>query len=86
MFFFVGARLKARAYNAFLQGQFRHSDVTYTSAELEPLLAEAWVGFVVPLFAQTQLTYALNYQTAEIREGPASRDALWGAVQVTHVF
>lgn len=86
MFFFIGARVKARGYNAFLQGQFRDSVVTYSAAELEPVLAEAWAGFVLPLFAQTQVAYSLNYQTSEVREGPASRDALWGAVQVTHVF
>jgi hypothetical protein len=86
MFFFVGARVKARGYNAFLQGQFRDSAVTYSAAELEPVLAEAWAGFVMPLFGQTQLAYSLNYQTSEVREGPADRDSLWGAVQVTHVF
>jgi hypothetical protein len=86
MYFFLGARVKARAYNAFLQGQFRHSDLRYSADELEPILAEAWIGFVMPLLAQTQLTYSLNYQTAEIRDGVADRDALWGAVQVTHTF
>jgi hypothetical protein len=86
VYFFAGARVKARAYNAFLQGQFRHSDVTYTSSEVEPLLAEAWIGVVTQILEQTQLSYALHYQTAELRDGPASRDALWGAVQLTHAF
>lgn len=86
MYFFAGARVKARAYNAFLQGQFRHSDVRYSASELEQVIGEAWVGFVMPIMNQTQLMYALNYQTAEIRDGIADRDALWGAVQLTHVF
>ncbi len=86
MYLFAGARVKARAYNAFLQGQFRHSDVKYSFDELEPLLAEAWVGVVTQLFEQTQVSYTLNYQTAEIREGPASRDYFWGAVQLSHSF
>ncbi len=86
MYFFVGAGVKARAYNALLQGQFRDSEVRYSASELEPLLVEAWVGFVTQLMEQTQLSYSLNYQTAEIRDGTAERDALWGAVQLTHTF
>lgn len=86
MYVFAGARLKARAYNAFLQGQFRDSAVTYSASELEPILAEAWIGVVTQLMNQTQVSYSLNYQTAEISHGPAARDALWGAVQLTHNF
>jgi len=86
LYVFAGARVKARAYNAFLQGQFRHSDVHYSSDEIEPLLAEAWIGVVTQILDQTQLSYALHYQTAELRDGPASRDSLWGAVQLTHAF
>jgi hypothetical protein len=86
LYVFAGARVKARAYNAFLQGQFRHSDVRYTADEIEPLLAEAWIGVVTQILDQTQLSYSLHYQTAELRDGPASRDSLWGAVQLTHAF
>lgn len=86
MYLFAGARVKARAYNAFLQGQFRDSTVRYSFDETEPLLAEAWIGFVTQLFANTQVSYTLNYQTAELRDGPANREALWGAVQFSHSF
>ena len=82
----AGVRVKARGYNAFLQGQFRHSDVRYSFDEIEPIVAEAWVGFVTQLFEQTQVSYTLNYQTAEIRKGPAARDYFWGAVQLSHSF
>jgi hypothetical protein len=86
LYVFVGARVKARAYNAFLQGQFRDSEVQYSFNEIEPLLAEAWVGVVTQILDQTQLSYALHYQTAELRSGDADRDSLWGAVQLTHAF
>lgn len=86
LYFFTGVRVKARAYNAFLQGQFRHSAVRYSSDEIEAVLAEAWAGFVTQLWDQTQVSYTLNYQTAEIRHGPAARSALWGSVQLSHVF
>ena len=86
LYVFAGARVKARAYNVFLQGQFRDSEVRYTSDEIEPLLAEAWIGVVTQVMDQTQLSYALHYQTAELRDGAAARDSLWGALQLTHAF
>jgi hypothetical protein len=85
-YFFAGARITARAYNALLQGQFRHSDVRYSFDEIEPLVAEAWIGVMTQLFPNTELSYALHYQTAELREGKAARDAFWGGVQLAHSF
>ena len=86
MYFFAGARVTARAYNAFLQGQFRHSDVRYSYDEIEPLVGQAWIGVMTQLFPNTELSYALHYQTAELREGKAARDAFWGGVQLAHSF
>jgi hypothetical protein len=83
---FAGARIKARAYNALLQGQFRHSDVRYSYDEIEPLVAEAWIGVMTQLFPNTELSYVLHYQTAELREGKAARDTFWGGVQLAHSF
>lgn len=86
MYFFTGAKLKARAYNVFLQGQFRDSAVEYSASEVEPLVAEVWIGVVTQIFEQTQLSYTLNYQTAELRDGKGARDSLWGGVQLSHSF
>jgi len=83
---FTGMRLTARAYNAFLQGQFRESDVRYSASELNPVIASAWVGVVTQLAGRTQASYTLNYQTSEVRHGPASRESWWGALQLTHSF
>jgi hypothetical protein len=85
-YFFAGARLTARAYNAFLQGQFRHSDVRYSYDEIEPIVGHAWVGVMTQMFANTEVSYALHYQTAELRDGKAARDAFWGGVQLAHSF
>jgi hypothetical protein len=85
-YLFAGARIKARAYNAFLQGQFRESAVRYSFNEIEPLIAEAWIGVVTQVFEQTQLSYTLNYQTAELRSGDADRDVVWAGVQLAHAF
>ena len=86
LYFFSGLRVKARAYNAFLQGQFRESAVHYSAAQLEPIIVEAWAGMVTQLLEQTQLSYTLNYQTAEVREGAAARSSFWGALQFSHSF
>jgi hypothetical protein len=86
MYFFAGARVTARAYNAFLQGQFRDSDVRYSYSEIEPLVAHVWVGVMTQLFSNTELSYALHYQTAELRDGDASRNTFWGGVQLAHSF
>lgn len=86
MYFFTGARVKARAYNAFLEGQFRDSVVRYSSSQIEPVVAEVWVGFVTQIFERTQVSYTVNYQTSEVREGKADRDSLWGGVQLNHSF
>jgi hypothetical protein len=86
MYMYAGVRVKARAYNAFLQGQFRDSTVRYSFDEIEPIVAEAWLGVMTQLFENTQVSYTLNYQTAELRDGLANREALWGAVQLSHSF
>ena len=39
----------ARAFNAFLEGQVRHSDVTFESSELEPILFHLWLGATTTL-------------------------------------
>ena len=85
-YFFAGARVTARAYNAFLQGQFRHSDVRYSYGEIEPIVMQAWAGVTTQLFPNTEMSYALRYQTSELRDGDASRGQFWGSVQLAHSF
>jgi hypothetical protein len=86
LYLFAGARIKARAYNAFLQGQFRDSAVEYSYGDIEPIIAQAWIGVVTQILDQTQLSYTLNYQTAELRDGEGAQSSLWGGVQLAHVF
>jgi hypothetical protein len=86
LYVFVGARVKARAYNAFLQGQFRDSAVEFSYGDIEPIVAQAWIGVVTQIFEQTQLSYTLTYQTAELRDGEGAQSSLWGGVQLAHAF
>ena len=76
----AGFRLRARAYNVLLQGQFRDSEVTFSSGELEHLMAEAWIGLTYQLSSQARLSYVLRFQTSEIKDGPGSRNPIWGGL------
>jgi hypothetical protein len=78
-FAFAGVRLKARAYNALLQGQFRHSDVRLQGDDVAHTLAEAWVGFATT-WADTRITYTLHYATREMDLEPGDRNLIWAGL------
>jgi hypothetical protein len=65
---------KLRGYNAMLEGQFRHSDVTVSRSNLETAIGEAWFGITWGITNSTTLSYVMRYQTAEIKHGKGSRD------------
>lgn len=48
--------MKARAYNAFLQGQFRDSDHELSANDLNVLLAEVWAGYTHTLWDNMELS------------------------------
>jgi hypothetical protein len=83
-YFWGGITLHARAYNAFLQGQFRHSDVTFSASELVPLLVEGWLGYTWAGAGGWRLSYVLRAQSAEVREGPANRTQTWGGIVISY--
>ncbi|MEJ8566423.1 lipid A deacylase LpxR family protein [Elongatibacter sediminis] len=78
-------KLRARAYNALLQGQFRDSPVTWSSSDLHHLQAEVAVGLVIPL-PGFDLNYAFRVQTREIRHGQQPRFVTWGGVTLSRSF
>jgi len=86
VFAFAGMRAKVRAYNAFLQGQFRHSDLTYGEGELNPVLGEAWAGVEVRSASGWAIEYRARWQSAELRSGIGSRSFLWGSVEIAKSF
>lgn len=79
LFLWGGFKLRARAYNAFLQGQFRDSDVTFDSDELRHLLAETWIG-VTQQISNYRLSYVVRYQSKEIKSGAGARAPVWGGL------
>lgn len=85
-YFWSGISIKARLYNAFLQGQFRHSEHTLNSDDLRPLLAEAWVGYTASIARDVKFSYFLRAQSSEIRRGIGDRSMVWGGFVLSQAF
>ena len=85
LYMFGGAKLKARLYNAMLQGQFRESPWRLPANGIEPLILHAWLGGATNLFNAT-VSYSVNYQSPEVRWGQAHRNHVWGSIQATLDF
>jgi len=85
LFAFAGARVKARAYNALLQGQFRHSDVRVSSSDVAPLLAEAWVGLATT-WSDLRITYTIRYASQEMKREPGARSLIWAGINFEKAF
>jgi hypothetical protein len=86
VFAFAGARAKLRVYNAFLQGQFRPSDLTYGEGSLNQFLGEAWAGIEVRTSSGWSVQYLARWESPELRSGIGSRSFLWGSVEVAKSF
>jgi len=85
-YFWAGAKVRLRAYNSFLQGQFRDSAHVLGSNEVRHVIGEAWLGLTGQLASGTQMSYVIRYQTTELRDGLGSRDPVWAGVTLTHSF
>lgn len=81
-YFWAGLAVKARGYNAFLQGQFRDSVVTYDHDQLRPLIVEAWAGYTHRFVSGYHISYGLRGHTSEIRDGLGDRDVIWGGIMI----
>jgi len=79
IFLFAGVRVKARAYNALLQGQFRHSDVRVSSGDLARLQGEAWMG-LASTWSDLRITYAIHYSSTEMLQEPGKRSLIWAGI------
>jgi hypothetical protein len=82
----AGAKIRARVYNAFLEGQFRHSDVTFDSAELEPVLVDVWFGATTVLANGLSVSYSAHRQTEEIETRRGGRAFSWASIGFAQRF
>lgn len=80
LYFWSGVKIRARLYNAFLQGQFRDSELDYDYRDLHPFIGEAWAGVTAQFTEEYRLSWVVRYQTAELRVEPGERDVLWGTL------
>jgi Uncharacterized protein conserved in bacteria (DUF2219) len=86
LFAFAGVRAKLRAYDAFLQGQFRHSDLTYDEGSLNQVLGEAWAGVELRTPSGWAVQYLARWESPELRSGIGSRSIVWGSIEVSMSF
>ncbi len=82
-YFWTGIALKLRAYNAFLQGQFRDSELSYDSDELNHGIVEAWLGYSLALDNGYSFTYSIRGHTSELKRGVGDRSVVWGGILIT---
>ena len=81
-----GLAVRARVYDAFLQGQARHSDVTFSSSELNHLLLEAWFGLSTELKGGLAISYSVRWQSPEIAERDRLAELRWGTLSFARAF
>lgn len=76
----------ARAYNVFLQGQFRDSVVTFSSNELEHLILDFSMGVSKSFGKAFDVDFSMHFQSKEIEQGIGARDIRWGSLSITKSF
>ncbi len=86
VYFIAGANIKLRVYNAFLQGQFRDSSVSYSSSEIKNLVYEGWIGFGCEFSSGIRLNYLVRHQSSELKTGLADRDFTYGELVTSYKF
>jgi hypothetical protein len=86
VFVFAGARAKLRVYNAFLQGQFRQSDLTYGEGDVNKTLAEVWARVEWRTASGWALQYFARGESPELRGGSGSRSFTWGSIEISKSF
>lgn len=85
-YLWAGFSAHVRAYNVFLQGQFRDSNVTFSAGELRPVVAEAWLGYTFACEGGWRYSYVVRAMSSEIREGPGDRSFVWGGLTISQAF
>jgi len=85
-YFWAGANLHLRGYNALLQGQFRDSALRYSGGELQRLLLESWLGLTKSFRNGFRVSYLIRNQTSELKSGNGDRAITWGGLIIGRRF
>ena len=78
LYFWAGFNLHVRGYNAFLQGQVKHTEFAFDHDQLRPLVADAWLGVTKQFQTGWRFSYLIRGQSSEIKSGMADRNVVWG--------
>lgn len=81
-YFSAGMSIKARAYNVFLQGQFKNNAVEYGGGDVNHSLFEAWVGYTHIFANGYRISYNVRGHSSELKQGIGDRTVLWGGLTV----
>ncbi len=84
-YLWLGGSVKYRFYNAFLQGQFRDSEVTYNRDELNPIIVELWLGYTHGFEQQWQLSGFIRARNNEIDLATVD-SPVWGGFIINKAF
>lgn len=82
-FFYVTAGARLSLYNAFLQGQFRHSDLTVGDNDRRKLVPDASFGFALDTPRNSSLHYFLRVQRSEMRLAARDEVAVYGGIALS---
>jgi len=77
-------RMHLVGYDALLQGQFRNSDVTFTSDKIEKVVHDCAVGLTIGR-NNSQITLSVNAKSAELKKAQKRRH-YWGSVHYLFHF
>jgi len=84
-YLWAGARLNLRLYNSLLQGQFRHSEVTVSSDDMQRLVAEYWLGVTKEFAKKYYMSLFVRGHSDEFK-GPYARNAAWAGLVFTRTY
>ncbi len=84
-YFWAAGRLRAVAYDALLQGQFRDSEVTVDYDDIRKLVWEGGVG-VTKGWPGFQLTFSINAKAGDTLLDKAPDEHLWGGLYLSRRY
>ncbi len=82
-YFWSAFRAHLIGYDALLQGQFRHSDVKFSSDEIERVVYDGGLGLTFG-FAESKLTISANAKSSDLKL--TSRRQVWGSINYLYYF
>lgn len=85
LYLWAAGRLRAVAYDALLQGQFRDSTVTVDDTDIRRLVWEGGVG-VTRSWSGLQLTVSVNAKAGDTRLDEAPDEHFWGGIYLSRRF